>query len=719
MSDILIPGQSKPSKVITEASFMVKDLVQGDQSVASRSQFQAMNLEDIRQGLDLILNNPLLSEDLKKQLLVDSWRVHYRVKPPTPEEFLTPMWIGGMSESLYPHIREIFLKYWQPNSPYRHLVLGMAIGTGKSTLSVLNNLYVSVCLWCMRDSKRFFGLAPSTSLVQAFISFSMDKAAQLLLQPFMQVLLSSQKFRRVKQEEFLEKRQLDFPDEVCWTTAGRIGAIQFPGDLHYILASGPHQLLGLNMIHATLSEISFFIDRGFSPDYIWRIYQDSKGRIQARFGEDRRYCGTILDSSPNDLDASPIDKYIFTGLAQKDPKNMVVTGAQWELFERDPELRRIKEIYPRYAKTHETFPVYRGSSSSPSEVLPNIEVVSQYAPQDIYWVPIDLKSRFVENCTKNVKDFCGWPAGSQDKLIREHSLIEDMFSPQLKNFPTFIFAPSTSAAGGLLWNQIKDRFFVKMGERRYEFYRAPREKRWLHFDQSETGDFTGIVMSHPEWDMEKGEMVIVHDFTIAISPGKGRINLDAIRVFPEDLRDKGGLFIEKLTFDQYQSSTTIQYLKEKGFNAERFSGADMDTRVYYTYVAMINTGRIKAGRNIFLKNNLKSIQQVKTDSGKTKIDHTIGSIVKDDGGEWNQSMMGLNAKDISDAAAVTAFMILHEVEYVPRYTYKEIKVSTDLLENPLKASEITPEFKTLFKQQSIEALKTKLQYQLKNKPIVE
>lgn len=712
MSNLILPGQIPPTKLITNASAMVKDLVQGDDTVAAREDFKAFNIAEVKEGLNLLLGSTEISDEVKKQLLMDSWRVNYRVRPPTPEEFLTSAWIGGQAESIYPHIRNIFMEFWKPNSPFRHLVLGMAVGTGKSTLSVLDNLYVSCNLWCMRNPKKFFGLAASTSLVQAFISFSMDKASQLLLQPFMQVLLTSPKFRRVKQEEHLEKRQRDYPNEVCWTTAGRMGAIQFPQDVHYILASGPHQLLGLNMIHATLSEISFFIDRGFSPDYIWRIYQDSKGRIQSRFGENKRFCGTILDSSPNDLDASPIDKYIFTGEAQKDPKNYVVTGSQWGLFEQDPELKRIRENYPRYAKTGETFPVYRGSSSSPAEILVP-EVVHKYSKDDIFNVPIDLKSRFVENCTKNVKDFCGWPAGSQDKLIREHSLIEEVFSPQLKNFSTYIYAPSTVSAKNLIWDQVRDKFFVKIGPNRYEFYRSPREQRWLHFDQSETGDICGCVMSHPEWDMEKGEIVVVHDFTIAISPGKGRINLDAIRLFPEDLRDRGGLNIVSVTFDQYQSSTTIQYLKERGFEAERFSGADMDMRVYYTYVALINTGRVKAGRNIYLKNNLKSIQEVSTEKGKRKIDHMIGKIVKDDGGAWDMSMMGLNAKDISDCAAVTSFQILHGCEYVPRYTYKEVKASVEVLNNPLQRSEVTSEFKEQFRKSTMEGLRAKMGYQLK------
>ena len=298
----------KPDEVNPQDTpHLIKDLLQGDNAVALRPQFAALQRPEVQEGLKLVLNNKNLSAKVRQELILNTWRIIYREKPPTMKEFLTDEWIGPMAESVHPHIREILEEFWALQSPYRHLIMGNAIGIGKTTAADLHNLYVSVHLYLMRDPKKFFELAPSTSIVQAFISFSMDKATQLLLQPFIQILSTSPKFRRVKQEEHLKTQQEKHPEQICWTTASKMGALQFPGDIHYIVASGPHQLLGLNMIQSTMSEISFFIDRGFSPEYIWRIYQDSKSRIFSRFGN-KQFCGTVLDSSPNDLDASPIDK---------------------------------------------------------------------------------------------------------------------------------------------------------------------------------------------------------------------------------------------------------------------------------------------------------------------------------------------------------------------------------------------------------------------------
>jgi len=650
-----------------DTPYLLKDLLQGESSIALRPQFKALTRPEIQEGLKLIVNNKSLSPAMRQDLLLNTWKINYKEKPPTIKEFLTDKWIGPMADSVHPHIQEILETFWGWQSPYRHLVLGNATGVGKSTCAALHNLFVSVHLYLMRDPKRFFDLAPSTSIVQAFISFSMDKATQLLLQPFTQILTTSPKFRRVKQEDHLKTQQEKHPDQICWTTASKMGALQFPGDIHYIVASSPAQLLGLNMIQSTMSEISFFIERGFSIDYIWRIYADSKARIFGRFGN-KQFCGTVLDSSPNDLDVSPIDKYIFNGTAAKDPENYVSIGSQWEMYEKDPLRKKVKALYPKYAATGETFPVFRGNSGLPPEIV-YPENLHNYDIHEVYNVPIDLRREFEEACEKNVKDICGWPANTSGKLISSTVKIEEVFTSQLKNIYSYLKVPSTEPAERLIWNQIKDKFFIKTGPDRWEFYRAPRARRWLHFDQSETGDFAGIAMSHREYDIKRNEFIIVHDFTIAVTGGQNaRINLHAFMVFPEDLRNLGKIDLQSVTFDRFQSSTTVQYLKEKGFNARQFS-VDMNVDPYIGYAALINIGCVRAGRNIFLKNNLKSLQEVKKPGGKRKIDHMIGKIVRDDGAHWAVSSMGLCAKDVSDCCAANAFLLVHDDLGVPQYIY--------------------------------------------------
>jgi hypothetical protein len=641
-----------------DTSFLIRDLIQGDETVLEKEEFFDLKSEDIVLSLRGILNDYRLTDNERKYLLANVWKINYRIKPPTIDEFLTTEWIGVTADSLFPHVNDILKEFWAPTSEKRHLVLASAIGTGKSFISTLWSLYITTRLWCMRDPKRFFGLSQATSIVQALISFTMEKASQLLLQPFMQILTSSPKFKRVKMEERLISTQEEYPDQICWTTAGKMGALQFYNDIHYIVASSPESLLGLNMITAIMSEISFFIEKGFSSEYIWRIYQDSKARVRSRF-ENKYFSGTVIDSSPNDIELSPIDKYVFQGQAAKNKRNLVITGAQWEF---------LPNKFPEWKKTGESFPVFRGSQGKPAKIL-EAEEVSQFSKDEVYNVPIDVKNLFEENIIKNVKDFCGWPSGSQGTLVRDESIIERMFKNTLKNVYTNIFAPESMDSRHLIWNEIKDQFFIKF-DKGYEFYRNPLEKRYIHVDQAEINDMASLSMIHPETDKKSGDIIYVTDFTLLISPEKGRINLDSIRYFIEDIRDKGRLNIAVVTFDQYQSTAAIQYLKDKNFNVGRLS-VDRDPKPYYTYISLMSSGKIKCGRNIFLKNNIKSLQEIRQSSGKKKIDHTIGKNVYWDGGVWEMSEMGKFAKDASDSHCGAIWNCIHNFTSIPLYVWEQ------------------------------------------------
>ena len=636
--------------------YQLTDLLSGDESVARF--LTDIDTDSIARTLKKISGDETVSQKTRTQLLAESWRVNYRIKPPTIEEFLTPDWIGDMANSLFPHAKKILTEFWQPNSPYRHLILASAIGLGKSTMSTVSSLYVTTSLWCMRNPNKFFKLAPSTALITALISFTMDKASQVLLQPFLQILRTAPKFRRVRLEEKLNITQQDDPEHVCWTTSSRMGVLQFYNNLHYIMTSDPAGLLGLNLIQSIMSEISFFMEKGFSTEYIWRIYQDSKARISARFGN-RYYAGTILDSSPNDIDLSPIDKFIFSGEAAENPENYIFTGTQWDYR---PELR------PIWQKTGETFPVFRGSATRPAKVLIP-EEVSQYPEDEIYNVPIDLKQVFEENTLKNVKDYCGWPAGSKGVLVREERIIEEMFIPSLRNVYSFIRAPENMNPDHLIWNTVHKQFFNEY-DKSYEFWRNPKEKRYHHMYHSESGGFACIAMCHPETEGKGGKLLVVVDFCIPISPDKNRINLDAIRFFIRDLIEKGRINIAKVTFDQYQSSSTLQYLKRRDIPAEKLSvDASMDP--YHLMISYMSSGKLKCGRNILLKNNIKSLQEVETIRGHKKIDHTRGKTIYVGNEDWNLSQLGKFAKDCSDAVCGSVWNCVQSFVGVPNYVWEE------------------------------------------------
>lgn len=553
------------------------------------------------------------------------------------------------------------------------------IVTHNSLESAISVLYTMTHINLMRAPKQFFGVLEASSIVAILGSFTLAKAKQVLLKPFINILQSSPKFRKVKQEDRIEKAQReeneDGSNKIVWTTASKMdGAIQFSNDLHILIVSDFSALLGLSIITGVLSEISFFLEKGISPDDISRMYNDLKGRVRSRFGE-KYFATTIIDSSPNSFD-SPIDKYIFSGEAAKEERNYVVTANHWDTF------RDIKpEDYPKWIATGETFPLFRGDGSKPPVIIQESQR-KDYPSEEVKDIPIDLLNIFEQDINKATKDFLGWPSGGDSKLISNYDYIENMFTKQLKNIETYIKAPADQRPDRLIWDQIVNKFFIKIGENNYEFYRSPKELRYIAIDLAESRDCACIAMVHPEIN-NSGEIIIVTDFTITIIPGKERINLDAIEYFIFDLKRLGKINIAKVTYDQYQSSGSRQNFEREGFDVERFS-VDIDMAPYMVYISWIKNGRVKSGRSIFLKNNLKSLQETTTEKGRKKIDHLKGKLVYDDGKTWEHSLCGINAKDTSDAHAGAVFQAINNYRGVPRYQWVENINNEEDISNNIK-----------------------------------
>ena len=132
--------------------------------------YNQLDISKIQTALDSIISNDNLNAKAKLDLLNNSWRVNYRLKPPTPEEFLTAKYLGPVAESIYPRVRKWFIEFMNDKEPYRDAVLYTYIGSGKTTLSVLINLYMTVHLALMRDPKKYFGIMSSETL--SFVLFT-------------------------------------------------------------------------------------------------------------------------------------------------------------------------------------------------------------------------------------------------------------------------------------------------------------------------------------------------------------------------------------------------------------------------------------------------------------------------------------------------------------------------------------------------------------------
>lgn len=109
-----------------------KDALAGDPKALDLPEIRSLGMDNLKKALQWLQQNDL-NTDYKDLLMREGWRLAYKRKPPTPEEYLTPEWIGVQAEGLWPNVKKAFLEFMDPNplNPKRGLALSTSIGWGK------------------------------------------------------------------------------------------------------------------------------------------------------------------------------------------------------------------------------------------------------------------------------------------------------------------------------------------------------------------------------------------------------------------------------------------------------------------------------------------------------------------------------------------------------------------------------------------------------------
>lgn len=131
-NQILTLGKADFNSNINNLSFILQDILAGDKDAMKRPEFNALNFPAIKAYLNWAIKTNSISDVVKGDLMNNAWRLNFKCKPPTPEEFLTDKYIGAQAEALYQPVRDVFCEFLDPLKPYRTLVLYPHIGFGKA-----------------------------------------------------------------------------------------------------------------------------------------------------------------------------------------------------------------------------------------------------------------------------------------------------------------------------------------------------------------------------------------------------------------------------------------------------------------------------------------------------------------------------------------------------------------------------------------------------------
>lgn len=239
---ILTLGKADFNQNINNVASILRDILAGDQKAMERPEFQALNFPAIKAYLEWAIKTNTLADAAKGDLMNNAWRLNFKCRPPTPNEFLQEKFIGAQAEALHKPLIDIFCEFFDPLKPYRTLVLTQCIGWGKSTLSTLAQLYISVHYAMMWHPYRFFGMAMSSIFTQCLGGWNQKKASELLLEPFTQILEGAPYFQRVRtHQDLVDASAEDISDCIHWTTSTPTAQ---PLDSKIIMSDGSVKLMG-------------------------------------------------------------------------------------------------------------------------------------------------------------------------------------------------------------------------------------------------------------------------------------------------------------------------------------------------------------------------------------------------------------------------------------------------------------------------------------------
>lgn len=692
----------KDPRAVNDLKYIIKDILSGDPKAAKRPEYTSLGYEQMKMAIKW-LEQQGLDEATLQLLLEKPYLLTFKDKPPTPEEFLTSKYIGAQAESVWWPVKKNFLQFFDPLKPYRTAVLNPSIGSGKSTFTMLALLYVACHFALMRDPWKFFGKSRTTVFIIALCAVTQGKAKEIYNEPLRQLIESASFWHwcRTHQEMLNEEKHLQESDTIeyiPWTTACD-GVFQTGNGLNWKTASGDGNIIGLNILVGAMTEINFFLEagKGWTPDKVYRFFSKLKERISNRF-QSNYYARFILDSSPSSLD-DPIQNWM-TYDAPENPSNYIWRGSRWNLYpEEFPSFCDVENLHTLDQKVTEhhnydvAFRLYKGGSGKPPIVCETESESSQFDNADLIWCPKEQVTKngtasFLGKAKENpldfLKDWCGEPSGTPDRLFYRDDWIEDCFNNGLKNLYGSIVALADEQPEHLIWNQIQNQFFYKVMNR-YYFYYEPNVPRVVSVDQSKSRDCTCISMSHVEKDPNRIDehtrlpmTIYVTDFTIVLVPKGGHINLDAIKFFIYDLKNLGGINLRHVSFDGWQSDPARQFLSRAGINVDYVS-VDKLPEPYYTFYDLVTHGRWVCGKNIFVKNNMKSLHEVRRkQTGTIKIDHFEGDLDYEwEKGNWQSNVAtGYNAKDTTDAITGNIWLMnLYNNEFIPqKFFYKDAQL---------------------------------------------
>lgn len=489
------------------------------------------------------------------------------------EEWINSEYYCGADgvKKLYPFWKDLICDIFRDGKQnYNQIVLTGGIGTGKSTCGlyiVLRKLYE---LSCYKNVAGLFGLMSNT--MTAFLYFSLTKY-------------------QAERSGFAQLRSIidgiPYFKEQFQRNKYRNSTLDFPENIRLFYGSSTADMIGMNVISAIIDEANFFGDSSGSEvdlGSVEELYNSVLSRTSSRFTSNGVNNSLNLVISSSTFKTSLTSKLYDKSLT--DPSIRYARARLWDI---KPQGTYKNEYFYVFAGNDKFDPFIindtvdlctkLGISLDPSLSLPEaISKLSQEYRLLIDEVPIDFRHIYENNIIQGLQDFSGMSVSSTGKLFSSRSTFESCIDESIK--PLFTKSEFTVET-----NNDEPYNCVQYYLNGIDF---PHKEcpRYMHIDIGVANDAYGISSCY-----KYGSKIIdgvevpeyFYDFSLRIVPPAPpkRVSIDRCHQFILYMRDILGLKIGLISFDQFQSEASRQFLSEHGFNVKYQSVDKTDTAYLY------------------------------------------------------------------------------------------------------------------------------------------
>lgn len=512
------------------------------------------------------------------------------------------------------------------NEPYKYSEIAFTggIGLGKSEAAKLGLAYLLYRLMCLKNPQLFYNKPVGKPIVILFFNNTLTLANDVLLQPFIDMIITS--------PWFMERGR----------TSGREHIKYIPNkNIELMSGSKDSHALGMDIFACIIDEINFASGQDVSMEKskMMKTYAAINTRITNRFRVEGNVHGKIFMVSSKKSEYDFLEQYIQK---MKDETNFYcVDDKVWNIVPQE-----------KTGYSGKMFNLAIGGDTLPSKIINDNESIEDYIKQgyDIMEVPIEERQKFVLDMERSLMDIAAISVAYTTKFLN-YEIISQCYSEDINPFNQSILSIG-----------IKDPLEIK------EFFilnRVPPEIRkkphFIHLDTSLTGDRTAIgdtcLLGRTKletFDIQANrtirtyKTIYKHVFNIEIEcPKNSEISFQKTRDFILYLR-QCGFNICGITVDGFQSADTRQILLTNGFeNVDRLN-FERTPEIYLNFRNALIEERIKLLKIDVLERELLRVER-NNQSGKITHPENTGD----------------GHGDGADALAGSLYnAILHEEEYM-------------------------------------------------------